>query len=229
MRDNSIQGGPMPSGIPRPVELAVALIGLAIISPLILLAAAAIVLTSKGPVIFRQKRVGRDGGPFVLYKLRTMQSSNPGPLVTAGGDARVTSVGRLLRKTKVDELPELWNVLKGDMSLVGPRPEIPEYVDLENETWRLVLEARPGITDPITMRLRNEETLLANVKADRERFYLETLQPFKLIGYLEYLRARTWRTDLNVLWKTVVIIALPRLAPPPMAKEIGPASKGGNL
>ena len=130
----------------------------------------------------------------------------------------MTPVGKLLRKTKLDELPELWNVLKGDMSLVGPRPEVPRYVDLASPAWRLVLEARPGITDPVTMILRNEEALLAKVEGDRELFYLETLQPFKLEGYAEYLRGRNWWTDVKVLWKTFVVVLLPGKALPPTLK-----------
>lgn len=208
------------SGIPRPVEAVVSLIGLMISAPLLGLSAAAIAVTSRGPVIFRQERVGRRGRTFVLYKLRTMQQGSRGVQVTASNDARVTRVGRILRKTKLDELPELWNVLKGDMSLVGPRPEVPLYVDPGNLMWQIALEARPGITDPVTLRLRNEESLLAEVKEDRERFYLEVLQPFKLRGYVAYLRERTWWGDVKVLWKTVVIVFLPGKMPPPTKQDI---------
>jgi lipopolysaccharide/colanic/teichoic acid biosynthesis glycosyltransferase len=149
-----------------------------------------------------------------------MRPAGKGPLVTACDDNRVTRVGRLLRKTKLDELPELWNILKGDMSLVGPRPEVPRYVDLKNPMWRLVLEARPGLTDPMTIRLRNEETLLAEVKGDREQFYQETLQPFKVNGYLEYLRGRSWWSDIKVIWNTIVAVAFPHKAPLPTIDEI---------
>src|SRR5215471_4668235 len=152
------------SGLPRQAEAVIALAGLVMVVPLIALAAIAIAVTSRGPVIFRQKRMGRKGRPFTMYKLRTMRVANSGPQVTAGDDVRVTPVGKFLRKTKLDELPELWNVLKGDMSLIGPRPEVPRYIDLEDPVWRLVLEARPGIADPMTLRLRNEEALLVEVK-----------------------------------------------------------------
>jgi len=155
-----------------------------------------------------------------MYKLRTMKAASSGPQVTAGDDARVTLAGKVLRKTKLDELPELWNVLKGDMSLIGPRPEVPRYVALNNPMWRLVLEARPGITDPMTLRLRNEEALLIEVKADRERFYLESLLPFKLEGYLNYLQARSWRSDLKVLWRTIVAVVFPNKTPLPTLEEI---------
>jgi lipopolysaccharide/colanic/teichoic acid biosynthesis glycosyltransferase len=208
------------SGLPRKAEAAIALVGLVMAAPLIALTAIAIALTSRGPVIFRQKRMGRKGRPFTMYKLRTMLPKSAGPQVTAGDDPRVTPIGKFLRKTKLDELPELWNILKGDMSLIGPRPEVPRYVDLGDPLWRLVLEARPGIADPMTLRLRNEEALLVEVEGDRERFYLETLQPFKLEGYLDYLQARSWQSDLKVLWQTIVAVAFPYKAPLPTLEEI---------
>jgi len=208
------------SGLPRQAEAVIALAGLVMVAPLIALAAIAIAVTSRGPVIFRQKRMGRKGRPFTMYKLRTMRVANSGPQVTAGDDARVTPVGKFLRKAKLDELPELWNVVKGDMSLIGPRPEVPRYVDLIDPMWRLVLEARPGITDPMTLRLRNEEALLIEVEGDRERFYLETLLPFKLDGNLDYLQMRSWRSDLKVLWHTVIAVAFPNKTPLPTLEEI---------
>jgi lipopolysaccharide/colanic/teichoic acid biosynthesis glycosyltransferase len=208
------------NGLPRQAEAAIALAGLVMVAPLIALTAIVIAVTSPGPVIFRQKRMGRKGRPFTMYKLRTMRVANTGPLVTAGDDVRVTAVGKFLRKTKLDELPELWNVLKGDMSLIGPRPEVSRYVDLDDPMWRLVLEARPGIADPMTLRLRNEEALLVGVEGDRERFYLKTLVPFKLDGYLNYLQARSWRSDLKVLWQTAVAVAFPNKTPPPTLEEI---------
>ncbi len=208
------------SGLPRQAEAVIALAGLVMVAPLIALAAIAIAVTSRGPVIFRQKRMGRKGRPFTMYKLRTMRVANSGPQVTAGDDARVTPVGKFLRKTKLDELPELWNVVKGDMSLIGPRPEVPRYVDLADPMWRLVLEARPGITDPMTLRLRNEEALLIEVVGDREWFYLETLLPFKLEGYLGYLQTRSWWSDLKVLWHTIIAVAFPNKTPPPTLEEI---------
>lgn len=208
------------AGCPRVVEAALALCALVLLSPVLGLAAFAIAVSSPGGVLFRQRRVGRSGRDFVLYKLRTMRGGASGPQVTAANDARVTRIGRLLRRTKLDELPELWNVVKGDMSLVGPRPEVPRYVDLDNPAWRLVLRARPGLTDPVTLRLRNEETLLAQVAGDREQFYLTKLQPFKLQGYAEYLRVRSWRADVTVLWQTCRVIVRPGRALPPTSEEI---------
>jgi lipopolysaccharide/colanic/teichoic acid biosynthesis glycosyltransferase len=208
------------NGLPQMADAAIALAGLVIVAPLIALSAIAVAITSRGPVIFRQKRMGRKGRPFTMYKLRTMRMANSGPQVTAGDDTRVTPVGKFLRKTKLDELPELWNVLKGDMSLIGPRPEVPRYVAPDDPMWRLVLEARPGIADPMTLQLRNEEALLAEVEGDRERFYLEALLPFKLGGYLDYLQARSWWSDLKVLCQTIFAVAFPSKAPLPTLEEI---------
>jgi lipopolysaccharide/colanic/teichoic acid biosynthesis glycosyltransferase len=202
------------------VEAIVALVGLVGSVPLIAISALAITLTSPGTVFFRQLRAGRNGRSFFLVKLRTMRSHEGGPQVTAMVDSRVTCVGRFLRRTKLDELPELWNVLKGDMSLVGPRPEVPRYVDLQDPRWQAVLQARPGLTDPVTLRLRNEEKLLAEVEADIERFYLDTLQPVKLGGYLEYLKRRNWKEDMKVILKTALGVALPSRTPAPTVAQI---------
>jgi len=215
------------AGIPRPVEAMAALAGLIIAAPVLALAALGIAFTSRGRIIFRQSRVGQGGRIFILYKFRTMRMGQVGPQVTAGDDSRITYVGRMLRKTKMDELPELWNVLKGDMSLVGPRPEVPRYVDLTNSKWQRVLKVRPGITDPLTLRLRNEEELLAKVKGDRERFYLGTLHPFKLRGYLEYLQRRSWQNDMRILWSTCLAVIFPNSASDPPMNEILACTKEG--
>lgn len=208
------------AGLPRVVEVAAAALGLAVAAPVLAASALAIKRTSPGPVIFRQVRVGRDGEPFTLYKFRTMRRDAGGPGVTAGGDARVTPIGRLLRKTKLDELPELWNVVRGELALVGPRPEVPQYVDLHDPLWREVLEERPGLTHPVTLRLRNEEELLASVTGDRDVFYRSTLLPFKLRGCAEYKRRRTWRSDVAVLLQTAVAVVAPSKAPPPTLEEV---------
>ena len=209
------------SGLPRIVELAIAVPVLVVCSPIIFLAALAIAITSRGPAFFRQERVGIDGTIFRLFKLRTMRSSEGGgPQVTAADDARVTPVGRFLRTTKVDELPQLLNVVKGDMSLVGPRPEVPRYFDPENSLWRTVLKAKPGIADPMTVRLRNEERLISQLNGNREEFYINVLQPYKLKGYEEYLRRRNWRTDLGVLVNTAISVLVPSKFPPPAVDEV---------
>jgi lipopolysaccharide/colanic/teichoic acid biosynthesis glycosyltransferase len=207
-------------GLPRVVEAAAAAAGLAAAWPVVLAAAVAVKATSPGPALFRQQRVGLHGRPFTMVKMRTMTVQNAGPKVTAGGDRRITRVGAVLRKWKLDELPTLWNVVKGDMSLVGPRPEVPDYVDLQDPLWSVVLDARPGLTDPVTLRLRNEEELLAAVQEDREAFYKRELQRWKLLGYADYVRGRSARKDLGVLLRTAAAVVVPALAPPPTVDEI---------
>ncbi|MBN1630194.1 MAG: sugar transferase [Thermoleophilia bacterium] len=186
---------------------------LAGLSPLLLAAGVAVKLDSRGPVLFRQTRMGRDGQPFRLIKLRTMRVENSGLAVTASDDPRITKVGRLLRRTKIDELPQLWNLVRGDISLVGPRPEVPDYVDLDDPVWQKVLTVRPGITDPVTLKLRNEEALLDSVPGDRDAYYRETLLPYKLQGNLRYLATRSWKTDASVILRTLWAITAPGTAP----------------
>lgn len=220
--DNSATSASPPqigTGIPRAIEATLALSALIVSAPILILSAVVILLTSRGPILFRQKRVGLHGELFVLFKLRTMRTGQSGIKVTAADDERVTGIGKILRKTKLDELPTLWNVLKGDMSLVGPRPEVVEYVDLGNLNWRSVLTTRPGLTDPVTLRLRNEELLLAQVR-NCEQFYLQTLQPIKVSGYLDYLQQRSWQSDVMVLWQTVVAVISPSKAPIPTLEEL---------
>lgn len=207
-------------GIPRFIEVILASLGLLICLPVLLLIALLLKLTSKGAILFRQSRVGRQGKLFTLYKFRTMRNTVAGVQVTASSDQRITPIGRLLRKTKLDELPELWNILKGDMSLVGPRPEVLRYVDLYNPRWQLVLSVRPGITDPMTLRLRNEEELLAAIEGDHEEFYLTILQPYKLAGYLEYLQDRSLWNDVKVLFSTLAAVIIPSRTPAPTLDEI---------
>jgi lipopolysaccharide/colanic/teichoic acid biosynthesis glycosyltransferase len=208
------------NALPRWVEVPAASLGLLVLSPVLLVAAVAVKATSRGPVLFRQRRMGRGGRTFWLFKLRTMRVSGSGLHVTVRGDARVTSVGALLRHLKLDEVPELWNVILGDMALVGPRPEVPELVDPEASLWRKVLSVRPGITDPVTLRLRNEEELLADAGEGAERFYREVLQPFKLLGYLSYLEGRSWRSDVRVLLQSARGVLLPRSVAAPTRAEM---------
>jgi FlaA1/EpsC-like NDP-sugar epimerase/lipopolysaccharide/colanic/teichoic acid biosynthesis glycosyltransferase len=195
----------LPAGLPRSLECIVAFFGLLLAWPLLAIAGILIRLTGE-PVFFRQQRVGRDGRLFTLYKLRTMRSvSDPRLEITAEDDTRITSVGKFLRKTKLDEVPELWNILVGNMSVVGPRPEVPRYVNLDDRAWRSVLRVRPGLTDPVTLRLIDEQGLLTRVKGgERERFYLEALLPWKLSNYAAYLRQRSWKSDCLVIWHTML-------------------------
>jgi lipopolysaccharide/colanic/teichoic acid biosynthesis glycosyltransferase len=189
-------------GMPRVVDVALAVVALIITAPILFACAGAVAISSRGPILFRQTRVGQRGRLFTLYKFRTMRQWDSGRPITAAGDPRITRIGKLLRKTKLDELPEFWNVLKGDMALVGARPEVPLYVDLEDSRWRMILFTRPGLTGPVTARLRSEERLLARVSGDTEQWYREILLPFKLNGYLNYLAKRSPWTDLAVLLDT---------------------------
>lgn len=207
-------------GLPRCIEAPAAALLLGFCAPLLLPLLIAIRLGSPGPALFRQTRVGLGGRPFTLIKLRTMRVTAAGTTITARGDTRITPLGRFLRFSKLDELPELWNIVRGELSFVGPRPEVPELVDLADPRWQGVLAARPGLTDPVTLRLRNEESLLAQVAENRELFYRQVLQPWKLEGYLEYLGRRSAGSDLRVLLETLLAIVWPRRAPPPSLQEI---------
>lgn len=180
-------------------------LGLVVLSPLFLLLAILIKLSSPGPVFFRQERVGQFGVPFTLYKFRSMahRKRSIGPLVTATGDRRVNRVGRVLRGAKLDELPQLWNVLKGDMAIVGPRPEVPRYVDHHPELFTLALQQRPGITDVCTLHLRNEEQVLATA-SQPEAYYIKTLLPRKLAASIREGWKRTIWRDLRVVIATLV-------------------------
>jgi lipopolysaccharide/colanic/teichoic acid biosynthesis glycosyltransferase len=206
-------------GLPRKFEVVLGICGLIAATPVILASAFFIRLNSSGPVLFRQKRVGLNGEEFTLFKLRTMGIAPRGAMITAADDARVTTVGKVLRKSKIDELPELWNVILGDMSFVGPRPEVPDFVDRSDSQWQEILTHRPGITDPVTLRLRNEEHLLAQV-IDKERYYREVVQPYKLRGYLKFIREKSWKTDIRIIGRTLKAIALPQTAEPPSKEEM---------
>jgi lipopolysaccharide/colanic/teichoic acid biosynthesis glycosyltransferase len=154
------------------------------------------------PVLFRQIRVGRKGKPFRIWKFRTMRAGSQGSVITAAGDGRVTRAGAALRRYKLDELPQLFNVLKGDMSLVGPRPEVPEYVQLEAPIWQAVLQVRPGVTDLATLLYRNEEKLLAT-SGDPNTFYRKSVLPAKLDLNRGYILSRTFKRDLQLIYLTI--------------------------
>jgi lipopolysaccharide/colanic/teichoic acid biosynthesis glycosyltransferase len=188
--------------IKRTMDVLFSLGGLIVLSPLLLIIAAAVALSSPGGVFYRAERVGKDGRLFKLYKFRSMVAGadKVGPAITVAGDARVTPVGKFLRKTKLDELPQLINVLKGEMSLVGPRPESPKYVALYTDEQRAVLRVRPGITSLASIRYRDEENLLHG--ADWEKVYVEKIMPEKLAIDLEYIAsANPWK-DLQIIVQT---------------------------
>ena len=187
----------------RWLDAAASFVGLLALSPAFLLIAIAICLDSPGSPFFLQNRVGRFGRTFRIIKFRSMRSAseNPGALITARGDSRITSVGKWLRKTKADELLQLWNVLRGDMSLVGPRPEVPKYTALYSpEQWR-VFDVRPGITGPAAIAYANEEEILSS-QQDREAYYVGFLLPAKLAIDLDYLRTASLAADLGYVLRT---------------------------
>lgn len=178
--------------------------GLVVLSPLFLLIAALMKIANGGGIFYRQLRVGLHGKPFFIWKFRTMVpgADQAGPLVTNDGDARVTRLGRLLRKTKLDELPQLWNVLKGEMSLVGPRPEVPKYVSHYTTEQRNILNFKPGITDLASVHFRNEEELLQNAD-NLEAFYLQHCLPRKLELNLEYAKRANLLSDTWIILQTI--------------------------
>ena len=186
----------------RLVDIAASAAGLVLLGPLFGLTALAVLVLCGRPVFFRQVRVGRGFRPFRMYKFRTMVLNHSGRPITAPGDGRVTRAGKILRAAKLDELPQLWNVLKGDMSLVGPRPEVPEYVELFRERYRRILTVRPGITDLASVRFRDEEKDLARSQ-DPLRAYAEEILPAKLDLAEEYLERRSLLLDLSILLRTV--------------------------
>jgi lipopolysaccharide/colanic/teichoic acid biosynthesis glycosyltransferase len=194
--------------IKRTLDFSLAVLGLAVLLPLLLLIAVAVLLDDGWPVFFRQTRVGRYGEPFVIWKFRSMRVANQnGPQITSQGDARVTRVGSWLRRSKLDELPQLWNILRGDMSFVGPRPEVPRYVALYTAAQRAVLNLRPGLTDEASIRFRDEEALLA-AAPDAEKFYVDHCLPRKVDLNLAYAAHASLRTDLGVIWRTIQAVWL---------------------
>jgi len=179
-------------------------LGLILLSPLFLLVALAIKLSDRGPIFYRQKRIGQYGIPFLIWKFRTMVpgADSFGPSVTRNDDPRVTPLGRILRRTKLDELPQLWNVFRGEMSLVGPRPEVARYVEHYTRDQRAILEHKPGITDLASLRFRNEEALL-NGSSTTEDFYVEHCLPRKLKLNEEYARQSNLLTDTWIIIQTI--------------------------
>lgn len=194
--------------IKRAFDVLAAVVGLAVLAPLFVAVAAIIRLTSSGPIFFRQERMGRNFRPFFILKFRTMVPNAPqlgGPL-TAGNDPRVTSIGRILRKTKLDELPQLINVLRGDMSFVGPRPEVRRFVELYRRDYEELLTIRPGITDLASLKYRHESELLGQYP-DPDAAYINVLLPDKIALGREYIRRSSLWFDLSLIFRTVFRMA----------------------
>ncbi|MCA1585244.1 MAG: sugar transferase [Acidobacteria bacterium] len=193
--------------IKRVFDIVAASAGLLLLSPLLLVAAALVKLDSPGPVLFSQERVGRRFRLFRIYKLRTMVrgADVTGHAITCGEDPRITRVGRLLRRLKIDELPQLVNVVKGEMSLVGPRPELPHYVELFRADYQDILEVRPGITDVASINYRNESELLGRL-ANPEEEYLTRILPDKIRLEKLYLRKAGVGYDLKLIVSTLLTL-----------------------
>lgn len=189
----------------RLFDVVASAVAIVVLSPILLVVAASVKLGSTGPVLYRQVRIGRGRQPFVLLKFRSMSVAQPGdaPVVTRSGDPRINRVGRFIRRAKLDEIPQLFNVLRGEMSLVGPRPEVPKYVqDYPVEIAEVVLSVRPGITDPASIKFRHEEEILA-AAVDPETAYREVILPAKLQIAKEYVESRSFACDLRVIFSTV--------------------------
>jgi lipopolysaccharide/colanic/teichoic acid biosynthesis glycosyltransferase len=199
----------------RLFDVILAAVLLIVASPVMAIAAAAVKLFSPGPTLFRQRRMGLNGKEFELLKFRSMQNGahRNGPGVTADGDDRITPVGRILRKTKMDELPQLWNVLRGDMSLIGPRPDLPQYFAAADADCRRVLLLQPGITGPASLQYHNEEEVLSQIPASQlEAFYISSWMPMKIRLELEYAEQASFPGDLRLIVATVRRLVMPRSA-----------------
>ena len=190
-------------------DIIVSLIGIIILGIFLIIISIIIKCTSEGPVFFKQIRVGQSGKEFKIFKFRTMvvNAESLGTQITIGKDKRITKIGHFLRKYKIDELPQLFNVFIGEMSFVGPRPEVPKYVAMYNETQRKVLSVRPGITDLASIRYRNEKEILGRAKnADEaEDMYINEIMPDKLKLNLEYIEKSNVFFDIYIIFKTIII------------------------
>ena len=189
----------------RAFDIMVSLTGLVVVLPLLPVVAVAIKWDSPGPIFFKQRRMGRGFRPFFIYKFRTMVENAPalGISITAGRDPRITRVGQFLRQTKLDELPQLINVLKGDMSLVGPRPEVPRYVELFREDYKEILQIRPGITDLASLQYRDEAAILGQSENPEEE-YVRRVLPEKIRLAKDYMNQSSLCFDIMLIFKTLV-------------------------
>ncbi|HAJ27883.1 MAG TPA: sugar transferase [Syntrophus sp. (in: bacteria)] len=194
----------------RGFDFILALIGLILVSPILFYLSLMIKLEDRGPVFFQGKRIGLYGKSFKILKFRSMvvDAEKIGGSSTADDDPRITCIGKFLRKYKLDELPQLINVLRGDMSIVGPRPEVKHYVDLYTEEEKMVLSVRPGITDWASIWNANEGAILAGLD-DPEQAYMELIRPKKLKLQMKYVRERSFRVDLKIIYLTIIAVIRP--------------------
>lgn len=193
----------------RSFDIIVSGFALLLLWPLIFLLAILVRLDSSGPSFFAQVRIGRHFRPFRLWKLRSMVYRNSGAEITSGRDARITRIGRFLRGSKLDELPQLWNVFCGDMSFVGPRPEVESFVEQFRDDYEEVLRVRPGITDPASIRYRHEAELLGTV-SDPVSHYVQVILPDKIRISKEYVRSQSFGKDIMLIFQTIAVIFRPR-------------------
>lgn len=191
----------------RIFDIVATLIGGILLLPLIIVIIIWIKTTSKGPIFYIQKRVGLNFKEFNLYKFRSMvvNADRIGPSVTSGDDPRITKIGKILRRTKIDELPQLINVLKGDMSLVGPRPEVIKFVEQKKEDYKIILSIKPGITDNAAIEYRNEETIMEQYE-NKEKAYIDIVLPQKIKLYKKYINNISFIGDLKLILKTIKVI-----------------------
>lgn len=193
----------------RIFDIVLSALGLFALSPLFIAVAVLIRLHDSGPVFFRQERVGKGFRPFFIYKFRTMitNAADKGPKITVGGDARITGIGKILRKYKIDELPQLINVFKGEMSFVGPRPEVKKYVETYRADYEKLLRLRPGITDPASINYSMEEEMLGRSKEDWEDLYVKRILPEKIRLSLRYAEHPGLFADVRIILETIFKIS----------------------
>lgn len=198
----------------RVFDIVASFCGIVILFPLIIIVSILIKITSKGPVLFKQVRVTKNGKLFKIYKFRTMRENSEGnKQITVGKDNRITGIGHILRKTKLDELPQLFNVLKGEMSLVGPRPEVPKYVELYTDEQIEILKVPAGITDYASIYFSNESELLGEVE-NPEEFYIKKIMPYKIELNKKYINEIGIMTDIKIIILTILkILGLIELEP----------------
>lgn len=188
----------------RLFDITASFFGIIILSPLLIFIGLWVRLSSKGGVFYKQIRVGKNNKDFKLYKFRSMRvnSDKQGLLTVGSKDSRITKAGYFIRKYKIDELPQLFNVLKGDMSFVGPRPEVRRYVDLYSEEQMKVLSVRPGITDPASIKYRNENDILSSA-SNPEEYYIQHIMPDKLKINIDYINTQTFIKDIKIIFQTI--------------------------
>lgn len=205
----------------RAFDFTAALLGLVLLSPFLLVISVLVKLDSPGPVLYRGRRVGQGGRVFTMYKFRTMvaDAESQGPSVTYDRDPRITRVGRMLRKARLDEFPQLWNVLVGDMGLVGPRPEAVYYYERYTDEQKLVFQVRPGMTGITQIKFRHEEDLLTNAETI-DRDYLERILPPKVVLDLDYIERQSFWLDLSIIFRTFWALIKDRFVPPALPEAV---------